>query len=428
MRFTDGADDGRSLDDPVVVSQEPAPAPSALTDPEALRELLGGWVLGAGEACSGQRIVIPVIPERAEVTVPAAPEAIAVTSVTPIGLPAYAGLLGQWVTKSAPASHPSQYFGATEAESSTQAVARINVPQSRSALPRSRQTLPVRVRPLHQHPTPSAGIERRRRELTAKLDDAIAAMGAYRDAELAAALRALNRLRAGLSRPARLIIAGSINSGKSSLANQLLGTRLVPTSLQRNSYIPTLLRYSERPVATGVGEDGSVSILTSGNADATCDVCALTLGVPSARLKSLEILDLPGLDQGSVGGLEAKDLHGDMLIWCTPSSSPWGEQERMFWQARPPWLKSRSLLVVTHPDLLTKTRQTERLLRRVYGEAESEFRDILLMSAVAPSDRGKRRLSHWLRQLAREAHFRRVESTARVASRISDRVQERLAC
>lgn len=408
--------------------------PSACDAPgqlQPLRDLVSGWVLGDGALCSATQMRLPQLPGATLTEPTPGLSANAATELTKRpAKPAApsirdgAALLGSWVTGlnvRSGALLPVSAFRPGPAQSGerpNQSAARClttNVP-----------ALAKRAQPPSTKSEVSA--DRRRIALEARLDDAIATMSvAPGELNLAASLRALHRLKARLGRPSRVVIAGGINSGKSSLANHLLGAALVPTDVQRNSYIPTLLHFAEAPEATGRTRQGVRAPVKSATGEPVADFVSISLGIPLPRLRRLEILDLPGLDDdGSSDNRYRSDLQGDMLIWCTSGANAWSDAERRFWSAQPRRLKQRSLLVVTHPELMTRTRHTERLLRRIYSEAETEFRDILLMSAISPSERGARRLTFWLRQLTREAATERLEAATRTAVRISNRLQLRL--
>jgi hypothetical protein len=366
-------------------------SPPAAAASDQLRGLLSAWVTGAGASCSAAPVILPQLPAHAfgspadrNLPVPSEQDA--------------SGLLGAWTKNVLPlpargASAAAQ--GATELALAAQSAARPG------------------------HREREGALHRRELQLATRLDDAITGLAVLPQGQLAPHRRALQRLKSFLAEPMRIAIAGTCNSGKSSLANLIVGTDIIATGERQSCKVPTLILYAAEPVVLARQHDGS----HCDTADAVDpgDIASRTIGAPVERLKSLEIVDLPGLEPTSGAAPFADgDLRSDVVLWCTAARpDAWGPAEREFWTRQPSWIKARSLLIITHPHLLSKSRYTERLLRRVYDSAEADFRDIILMSTETPSERGERRLAAWLRQLRHEARSRRVERVARASARIA---------
>src|SRR5215469_8787760 len=68
--------------------------------------------------------------------------------------------------------------------------------------------------------------------------------------------RALGRIARVANRPLRIGILGEAKSGKSSLANLLVGVSTVPAHAVENTRLPTLLKYAPAPSVTALLESG----------------------------------------------------------------------------------------------------------------------------------------------------------------------------
>jgi len=195
------------------------------------------------------------------------------------------------------------------------------------------------------------------------------------------AVRALRRTQQRLDRPLRLAICGESNSGKSSLANLLGRIESLPTAAISNTRIPTLIYYAREPQIWVVhGAPGHRARVRADPQGLPRLIFRLEVGLPSPRLRAVEILDCPGL-----AGPEQIDLAShavDAALWCTVSIQAWKESERVAWSRLPARLRSCGLLVATHADLLADARDRDKLLTRLRGECGSMFRDMLLVATV----------------------------------------------
>lgn len=262
---------------------------------------------------------------------------------------------------------------------------------------------------------------------------------------LAPAIRALRRIERRLERPLRIAVIGEFNSGKSTLTNLLVRIESLPTAVISNTRIPTLLYHAPVPEIFAVYHDRRRQRLrASSRASPTEDFFRLEVGLPSARLRAVEILDLPGLADvrldDSIAGLAWHAV--DIALWCTLSTQAWKESERSTWEEIPTRLRSRGLLVATHRDLLHAAADPEKLLDRLRDEAGASFRDILLMStvealAVARDDHagdagalwkasGADALETALDELIQSVRVQRLNAALRVTARIAQHALSRI--
>jgi energy-coupling factor transporter ATP-binding protein EcfA2 len=269
------------------------------------------------------------------------------------------------------------------------------------------------------------------------------------DLRLSPAIRALWRTELRLDRPLRVAICGEMNAGKSSLANLLAGIESLPTAVISNTRIPTLLYYAAEAQIWTVEANGKRERLSSDNTGPRPSIFRIEVGLPSPRLRTIQILDLPGLSDPRMGGSDV-DLaahHVDAAIWCTMSTQAWKESERTAWSMLSPRLAARGVLVATHRDLLHDPRDRQKLLARLREEVGTSFTSIILMStldALAVMGKGHRGLSGaaWiasgaealeaaLGSLLLAVRERRAASalrmTGRIAQRALARIDERLA-
>lgn len=261
---------------------------------------------------------------------------------------------------------------------------------------------------------------------------------------LAPAIRALRRIELRLERPLRIAVIGEFNSGKSTLTNLLVRIESVPTAVISNTCIPTLLYHAPEPTILAVYHDGRREKLRASSRTSSQDIFRLEVGLPSERLRTFQILDLPGLaDARFDGSIEDLACHAaDIALWCTLSTQAWKESERAAWEEIPSRLRTRGLLVATHCDLLRDAADRDKLLYRLRGEAGSSFRDILPMStvealAVAREDHAGASGAVWkasgadaletaLGELLQRVRMQRLNAALEVTARIAGRTLSRI--
>jgi hypothetical protein len=265
---------------------------------------------------------------------------------------------------------------------------------------------------------------------------------------LAPAIRALRRIELRLQRPLRIAVIGEFNSGKSTLTNLLVRIESLPTAVISNTCIPTLIYHAPTPEVFAVYHDRRRQRLRAASrVTRPQDLFRLEVGLPAARLRAVEILDLPGLADarfdGSIADLASHAV--DVALWCTLSTQAWKESERSTWEEIPTRLRSRGLLVATHRDLLHDAADVEKLLDRLRDEAGPWFRNVLPMSTVealtvARDDHAGQASSVWetsgadafetaLDELLQSVRMQRLhaalEVTGRIAGRTLSRIHER---
>jgi 50S ribosome-binding GTPase len=197
-------------------------------------------------------------------------------------------------------------------------------------------------------------------------------------------LGALKRIETVLSRPVRLALMGEFNSGKTTLVNFLLGIDSLPTAVLSNTCLPTLLHYAAEPTVVALFPDGQRQELQPELDLNPATILRLEVGLPVERLKDVEFLDLPGIEDSKfLSPHETLAYHNvSGAIWCTVCVQAWKESENAAWGMLPDRLRANSILVATFADLLT-TADDRRSVRERLSQATGDgFRKIVMLATL----------------------------------------------
>jgi len=207
----------------------------------------------------------------------------------------------------------------------------------------------------------------------------------------------VHTLPATARRPMRVVIAGECNSGKTWLANGLLGAQVLPTSFVTRTELPTVVEFGASSRLVLEKHDGSRVATTWEDAESGASRGRrLYCRLPSARLKGFRLIDTPGLGDGDEGKLRrTRSLcrTADLVIWCTSALQAWKASEQGFWLSLPPSVRGKGVLVLTFADMLRQDQDARRVLARLQGEAGSHFHSIAVpaqlpeLLALAGSER-----------------------------------------
>ncbi|WP_298562360.1 dynamin family protein [uncultured Aliiroseovarius sp.] len=175
--------------------------------------------------------------------------------------------------------------------------------------------------------------------------------------------------------------AGEFGAGKSSLANMLAGTDILPTGPQHLKLPLVIVQYAPEPETTvGWWEKASESfpgIDLEKAAEYAPDF--ISVGLPSEALQELVLFDLPGsgaLDESYKQTLELLKFV-DCAIWCTNGTNAWRETERFLWSHVAKELQENSLLAVTHTDLTAVQEALPRLMPHLERDSEGMFQAVV---------------------------------------------------
>lgn len=235
----------------------------------------------------------------------------------------------------------------------------------------------------------------------------------------------LARLEGILAQPPRVRILGEVNSGKTSVADVLLGVGLLPASVVANTRLPVLIKYAETTALHVIGPGGRRQLTEKDLDDLPNGVYfdSLEIGLPSERLEEFEILDAPALTE-----LGTEDAEADIFVWCTVATRAWTETERALWSTLPRRCWRNALLVATHKDAIADQDDLLKVERRLRTVTSGMFRDVML---VAAADSGRSR-SLQLDGLPKDASAAALLASVRIwAAEIRERralKAERIIC
>ncbi len=198
--------------------------------------------------------------------------------------------------------------------------------------------------------------------------------------------RLIARLHARLLRPPRIVLLGEFNSGKTTLANAMIGANVLPTSIHANTRIPIHVHHSREPAITVELDLGILKPLNERTLDDIVSGRArmLHVGLAAERLKLFELIDTPGLASGDIR-LDKVNLEAcrqaNIAIWCTASTQAWKATETKTWASVPTRLHRNGLLIATLADALNTDRDRLRVEARLRHEAGSSFAGIAIVTA-----------------------------------------------
>jgi GTPase SAR1 family protein len=199
--------------------------------------------------------------------------------------------------------------------------------------------------------------------------------------------RLIGRLHGRLTRPPRVVLLGEFNSGKTTLANALIGADVLPTSIHANTRIPIHVHHSPSPtlsvaLANGIRrplDNATMNEVLSGRAR------MLHVGLAAERLKLFELIDTPGLASGDFR-LDKVNLdacrQANIAIWCTACTQAWKATETLTWQSVSKRLHRNGLLIATLADALNTERDRSRVAARLRHEAGGSFAGVAMVTAA----------------------------------------------
>jgi dynamin family protein len=192
-------------------------------------------------------------------------------------------------------------------------------------------------------------------------------------------IAALQRMEKLLARPPRVAVMGEVNSGKTSVADLLLGNSMLPASVVSNTHVPISISYGETLTLDAVTQQGRHR-LTDAQTDGLpsgLQLRRIEIGLPEDRLHTFEILDTPSGYEPAANQRDAQ-----IFLWCTVASRAWTESERARWSAMPKRCWNNGLLVITHKDAISSAADLAKIEQRVRRSTSGMFRDVIAVSAA----------------------------------------------
>jgi hypothetical protein len=120
------------------------------------------------------------------------------------------------------------------------------------------------------------------------------------------ALEVISAARQRLTAPVRISVVGRVSSGKSTLVNALLDTRIAPTAAGECTRVPCVYRYGQWGTATlrTVSGDSIPLALAGGKLPLelpveTSLIADIDVTIPVPFLRKLTLVDTPGIASGS---------------------------------------------------------------------------------------------------------------------------------
>jgi len=159
----------------------------------------------------------------------------------------------------------------------------------------------------------------------------------------------------GLGELFLLVVIGEFNTGKSTLLNELIGSRLLPEGVTPTTAAITLIRYGER------------------ESEEWHDEGYVERRVPSAPLRDLAVVDTPGTN-AIIRRHEAltRDFvpRADLVLFVTSADRPFTETERELIAAVREWGK-KVVVVVNKTDLLETPAAVDQVVEFVRDGLQS---------------------------------------------------------
>jgi GTPase SAR1 family protein len=192
----------------------------------------------------------------------------------------------------------------------------------------------------------------------------------------------------------KVAILGEFSSGKSTLANVLLGRVSSPVRVTATQVPPIWYTHGEGDpiVVDSEGQETEISLseVASVPVEGTQFV-RVFLDAPV--LEHLDFIDMPGSSDPNMSPdiWNAILPQADALIWCTPATQAWRQSEAAIWDEVDPDIQQRSVLLVTRIDKVLSDVDRARLMKRIRRETADTFRDIFavdLLSATRDLEAG----------------------------------------
>lgn len=195
-----------------------------------------------------------------------------------------------------------------------------------------------------------------------------------------------------MTRKPRIAIMGEFSSGKSTLCNVLMGARPLLEKVTATQLPPVWLSYGPDDAYT-MGLDGQayeldLAELNRVSLDTTEHI---RIFMKSDILRYCDLIDMPGISDPSMSSevWERMAHMADGVMWCTHATQAWRQSESGVWSMFPQEMRRNSLLLITRFDKLVTELDRQKVVKRVAGETEGLFADVIPVSLLKAMDAGE---------------------------------------
>lgn len=186
------------------------------------------------------------------------------------------------------------------------------------------------------------------------------------------------------ARPIRVVVAGEVNSGKSSVINALLRKEVLPDFFGLEQRPVVELVYAAEPFVEATERDGGET-RPFAHIDDIPDLSKieqLKLGLDLETLVGLEINEITMEDDCDPEEAQLLCIAAaDILIWTTIASQAWRLSEKTILESVEDIAPKHSILTVTRTDKLRSASDMDKLSGRLDREASPSFDEIIYMHA-----------------------------------------------
>ena len=180
----------------------------------------------------------------------------------------------------------------------------------------------------------------------------------------------------------KVVICGEVSSGKSTLLNILLRSRVLPDNLGATRRPPVTVISGASGGTERRRRDAHLLTLVN-TAEALREAGAIEIRTDLAHLDGVELIELPLTTAGALTPAQRATIGAaDALIWVTIGSQAWRLSERKILDELREIRPSRALIVLSRADKLRPGGDREKIIERVRRESGAYFADVLCLGAT----------------------------------------------